>query len=377
LGKGVQAGVGNFVPRKLIYIQSYNVAIYATFEHIKMEFTAIQIAGLLNGSVDGNHEVSVNNVSKIEEGLPGTLSFLANPKYTSYIYTTKASIVIVGKDFVPEQPILTTLIRVEDAYKAFATLLDVYNKLKTNKKGVEAGAYVAQGAVLGNDVYVGGQAYISSNVKVGNGSKIHPQVFVGEDVEIGENTVLHPGVKVYAGCKIGSNCIIHAGTIIGADGFGFAPQGENYEKVPQIGNVILEDHVEIGANSSIDRATLGSTIIRKGVKLDNLIQVAHNVEIGENTVIAAQTGIAGSTKIGKNCMIGGQVGIIGHLSIGNDVKIAAQSGIGSNLKDGEIVQGSPAFGIGDYRRSYVVFTKLPELYKKVGELERKLKEKEA
>jgi UDP-3-O-[3-hydroxymyristoyl] glucosamine N-acyltransferase len=377
LGKGIKSGIIAFIQRNLIYIQTYNLGIYATFEHIKMEFTAIQIAGLLNGSVDGNPEVSVNNVSKIEEGLPGTLSFLANPKYTAYIYTTQASIVIVGKDFVPEQPVQSTLIRVEDAYKAFASLLDVYNKLKTNKMGVEPSAYVAQDAVLGQEVYVGGQAYIASKVKVGNGSKIYPQVFVGEEVEIGENTVLHPGVKVYAGCKIGSNCIVHAGTVIGADGFGFAPQGENYEKVPQIGNVILEDHVEIGANSSIDRATLGSTIIRKGVKLDNLIQVAHNVEIGENTVIAAQTGIAGSTKIGKNCMIGGQVGIIGHLTIGNEVKIAAQSGIGANLKDGEIVQGSPAFGIGDYRRSYVVFTKLPELYKKVGELERKLKEKEA
>ncbi|MBX7182238.1 MAG: UDP-3-O-(3-hydroxymyristoyl)glucosamine N-acyltransferase [Bacteroidia bacterium] len=339
-----------------------------------MEFNAQQIAGLLNGSVEGNPEVSVNNVSKIEEGLPGTLSFLANPKYTNYIYSTQASIVIVGKDFIPEQAINSTLIRVDDAYKAFATLLEVYNKLKSTKEGVEPGSYISLDAQLGDKVYVGSQAYIGNRCVIGTGAKIYPQVFIGDDVIIGEQTVLHPGVKIYAGCVIGANCIIHSGTVIGADGFGFAPQGENYNKVPQIGNVVIEDHVEIGSNSSIDRATLGSTYIRKGVKLDNLIQIAHNVEIGENTVIAAQTGVAGSTKIGKNCMIGGQVGIIGHLTIGNDVKIAAQSGIGSNLKDGEIVQGSPAFGIGEYRRSYVVFTKLPEMYKRVSELEKKWKE---
>lgn len=339
-----------------------------------MEFNAQQIAGLLNGSVEGNPEVTVNNVSKIEEGLPGTLSFLANPKYTSYIYSTRASIVIVGKDFIPEYPIQSTLIRVDDAYKAFASLLDVYNKLKSTKVGIEPGSFISSDAQLGEEVYVGTQVYIGSQSKVGKGAKIYPQVYIGESVSIGENTVLHPGVKIYTGCTIGANCIIHSGTVIGADGFGFAPHGENYNKVPQIGNVVIEDHVEIGSNSTIDRATLGSTIIRKGVKLDNLIQIAHNVEIGENTVIAAQTGVAGSTKIGRNCMIGGQVGIIGHLTIGNDVKIAAQSGIGSNLKDGEIVQGSPAFGIGEYRRSYVVFSKLPELYKKIGELEKKWKD---
>jgi len=338
-----------------------------------MEFTALKIAQLLNGTVEGDHWITVNNLSKIEEGLPGTLTFLANPKYAPFIYSTKASIVVVNKDFVPEQGISATLIRVEDAYKAFAALLDIYNKLNSNKRGLESGAFVCNEAYLGRDIYLGSQAYIGINARVGDRCKIYPHVYVGDNVVIGEGTILHSGVKIYAGCKIGSNCIVHAGTVIGADGFGFAPQGGNYEKVPQIGNVILEDNVEVGANTCIDRATLGSTIIRKGVKLDNLIQIAHNVEIGENTVIAAQTGIAGSTKIGKNCMIGGQVGIIGHLSIGNDVKIAAQSGIGSNLKDGEVVQGSPAFNIGDYRRSYVVFSKLPELYKKISELEKKLK----
>ncbi len=354
---------------------SSDLTIKTTFAHNqKMEFSASQIADLIGGKIEGNPETRINNVSKIEEGQPGTLSFLANPKYTPYIYSTLASAVIVGDDFIAEQAISATLIRVSDSYKAFATLLDVYSKLKSNKTGIEPSAVIASSAKIGDNAYIGGLAYIGENVQIGKGSKIHPQVFVGDNVKIGEDTVVHSGTRIYADCVIGSHCLIHSGTVIGGDGFGFAPNSDNnYSKVPQIGNVILEDYVEIGANTTIDRATLGSTIIRRGVKLDNLIQVAHNVEIGENTVIAAQTGVAGSTKIGKNCMIGGQVGIVGHLTIGNDVKIAAQSGIGTNIKDGEIVQGSPAFAVGDYRRSYVVFTKLPELYKKINELEKALK----
>ncbi len=340
-----------------------------------MIFTARQIAGILNGTVDGNPDAQVSTVSKIEEGAPGSLSFLANPKYTDYIYTTKASAVIVGKDFEPQQTLSTTLIRVDDAYQSFAKLLEYYNKLNKDKKGREEQSFVSSSAKIGKDVYIGAFVYVGENVIIGDNTKLYPGTYIGDDVKVGINTTLFQGVKVYHGCVIGNDCTLHAGVVIGGDGFGFAPNAENnYSKVPQIGNVVIEDRVEIGANTTIDRATLGSTIIRKGVKLDNLIQIAHNVEIGENTVIAAQTGVAGSTKIGKNCMIGGQVGIIGHITIGDKVMIAAQSGIGSNLKDGEIVQGSPAFGVGEYKRSYVVFRKLPELNAKIAELEKKLKE---
>lgn len=336
-----------------------------------MEFSALQVNQLLNGVIEGNPDVKVNSLSKIEEGMPGTLSFLANPKYAPYIYNTKASIVIVNKDFIPEQKVSATLIKVDDAYKAFVKLLEVYNQLQRNKKGVESPVFISDSARMGSDCYLGAFAYIGNNVKIGSNVKIYPHVYVGDNVTIGNNTTLFTGAKVYSDCIIGNDCTLHGGTVIGADGFGFAPNSENnYEKVPQIGNVIIEDHVEIGANTTVDRATLGSTIIRKGVKLDNLIQIAHNVEIGENTVIAAQTGVAGSTKIGRDCMIGGQVGIVGHITIADKVKIAAQSGIGSSIiNEGEIVQGSPAFGIGDYKRTYVVFRKLPELEKRVKELE--------
>ncbi len=336
-----------------------------------MEFTAKQISELLNGTVEGNEHVKVNKLSKIEEGEVGTLSFLANPKYIPFIYNTKASLVIVSKDFVPERAISATLIRVENPYNSFVQLLEIYNRIQLDKKGIEQPSFISGAAKLGKDCYVGAFAYIGNNVSIGNNVKIYPQVFVGDNVEIGDNTTLFSGVKVYSDCKIGSGCTLHTGTVIGADGFGFTPNSENeYKKVAQIGNVIIEDHVEIGANTSIDRATLGSTIIRKGVKLDNLIQIAHNVEIGENTVIAAQTGIAGSTKIGKDCMIGGQVGIVGHITIADKVKIAAQSGIGSSITtEGEIIQGSPAFNISDYKRSYVVFRKLPQLEKRIKELE--------
>lgn len=340
-----------------------------------MQFTAQQISELLQGTVDGDKFVSVNKLSKIEEGQTGSLSFLANPKYIPFIYTTLASIVIVNKDFVAEQPVAATLIRVDDAYKSFAKLLEMYNQVLQNKKGIEQPSFISSSAQVGNDVYVGAFAYIGNHAKIGNNAKIYPNAYIGDHAEVGENTIVNSGAKIYTQCKIGSHCVIHSGVVIGADGFGFTPHQGNYNKVPQIGNVLIEDHVEIGANTAIDRATLGSTIIRKGVKLDNLIQIAHNVDIGENTVIAAQTGIAGSTRIGKQCMIGGQVGIVGHITIADNVKIAAQSGVGTSITiDGEIIQGSPAFNIGEYKRVYVVFKKLPLLEKKIEELEKALSE---
>lgn len=340
-----------------------------------MEFTAKQISGLLGGRVEGDENIKVNALSKIEEGQQGSLSFLANPKYVQHIYTTNASLVIVNDDFIAEQPVSATLIRVPNAYESFVKLLEIYNKIQLDKKGVEQPSFVSASAKVGTDCYIGAFAYVGNNAVIGNNVKIYPQAFIGDNVVIGDNTTLFSGAKVYSDCKVGSDCTLHTGVVIGADGFGFTPNSENnYKKVPQIGNVIIEDHVEIGANTSVDRATLGSTIIRRGVKLDNLIQIAHNVEIGENTVIAAQTGIAGSTKIGRDCMIGGQVGIVGHITIADKVKIAAQSGIGSSITtEGEIVQGSPAFNIGDYKRTYVVFRKLPELEKRVKELEQLLK----
>lgn len=340
-----------------------------------MKFTAQQIADLVKGKITGNAAAEVNSLSKIEEGKPGTLSFLANPKYLPFIYSTKATVVIVNNDFVPEQPVEATLIRVEDAYKSFASLLEVYNKIIRDKKGIETPSFISASAKVGKDVYVGAFAYIGNNAVVGNNVKIYPGSYVGDNVKLKDNTTLFAGVKIYSDCEIGSNCTLHACVIIGADGFGFAPNESGYNKVAQIGNVIIEDNVEIGAGTSIDRATLGSTIIRKGVKLDNLIQIAHNVEVGENTVIAAQTGVAGSTRIGKNCMIGGQVGIIGHLTIADGVKIAAQSGIGASITTpNEIVQGSPAFNISDYKRTYVLFRKLPLLEKRIIELEKIISE---
>jgi UDP-3-O-[3-hydroxymyristoyl] glucosamine N-acyltransferase len=339
-----------------------------------MEFTVAQIAGILGGEIEGDANAVVNTLAKIEEGKEKSLTFLANPAYTEFIYTTKATAAIVSKTFVAEKPISATLIRVDKPYESFALLLETYNQIKHNKKGIEQPSFIAENATLGTDVYVGAFAYIGSNVKLGNNVKIYPQVFIGDNTVIGDNSILFAGVKVYSDCVIGSNCTFHSGVVVGGDGFGFAPNSENnYKKVPQIGNVIIEDHVEIGANTTVDRATLGSTVIKKGAKIDNLIQIAHNVEIGENTVIAAQTGIAGSTKIGSDCMIGGQVGIVGHLTIAKGTKIAAQSGVGQSItKENEIVQGSPAFGIGDYKRSYVMFRKLPEMQSKIQELEKLL-----
>lgn len=340
-----------------------------------MEFSAKAIAEFINGKIEGDENVIVTNVSKIEEGLPGTLSFLANPKYTNFIYSTKASIVIVDNNFVPEKKINSTLIRVEEPYAAFASLLELYSKFKNNKIGIDSLAFVDSSCDYGEDIYIGAFTYISKNVKIGDNVKIYPQVYIDDNVSIGDNTIIFPGVKIYYDSKIGRNCIIHAGTIIGSDGFGFAPNNENYKKIPQVGNVIIEDNVEIGANTTVDRATMGSTRIGKGVKLDNLIQVAHNAEIGENSVIAAQTGISGSTILGKDMMVGGQVGFAGHIKIADEVKIGAQSGINSSIKTkGQIVLGSPAFDIKKFQKSAAIFKNLPDLRLKIIELEKQIEE---
>ncbi|MAO08194.1 MAG: UDP-3-O-(3-hydroxymyristoyl)glucosamine N-acyltransferase [Alteromonas sp.] len=338
-----------------------------------MEFTANQIAGILEGSVEGNGETTVSKLAKIEEGTKGSLTFLANPKYKHYIYTTKASITIVDHNFVLENPIETTLVRVEDAYKAFSKLLEYYNQVKMNKTGIEQPVFISESAQYGENIYIGAFSYLGENVQIGQNVKIYPNVYIGDNVSIGDNVIVFAGAKIYSETVIGNHSVIHSGAIIGADGFGFAPneKGE-YSKVPQTGNVIIEDYVDIGAGTTIDRATLGSTVIRKGVKLDNQIQIAHNVEIGKNTVIAAQTGIAGSTKIGENCMIGGQVGIVGHIIIGNNVKIQAQSGIGRNVKDHETLQGSPALNYGDYNKSYVHFKNLPKIVERFNTIEKNL-----
>ena len=341
-----------------------------------MKFSASQIASLLNGTIEGNADAAVSGLSKIEEGQPETLSFLGNPKYTPHIYETNASIVIVNKSLVLERPVKNTctLIRVEDAYACFAQLLEMYNQVKSNKKGIEQPSYISQSAKYGNDCYVGAFAYIGENVVLGNNVKIYPHVFIGDNTKVGDNTIIYSGAKIYSDCLVGAHCTIHAGVVIGADGFGFAPNSDNnYKKIPQIGNVVIEDHVEIGSNTTIDRATLGSTIIRKGVKIDNLIQIGHNVEIGENTVIAASASIAGSTKVGKNCMIGGQAGIIGHLKIADGTKIAGQTGILGNIKkEGGVLQGSPSMPYLDFQRSYVIFRKLPQLAQKISELEKQM-----
>lgn len=336
-----------------------------------MEFTAKQIAELLNGTIEGDIDAKVSKLSKIEEGSPGSLTFLANPAYTPYAYTTKASILIAGNDFQSENKITPTIIRVENAYASFAKLLEMYNTIQRNKTGIEANSFIDDSATLGEKIYVGAFAYIGKNVKIGENSKIYPHCYIGDNCIIGNDVTLFAGAKIYSDCQIGNHVTLHSGVIIGADGFGFSPNSDNnYQKVAQIGNVIIEDHVDIGANTTIDRATLGSTIIRKGVKLDNLIQVAHNVEIGENTVIAAQTGIAGSTKIGKNCMIGGQVGVNGHIVIADGTKVAAQSGVTTSTKENDVLQGTPAFSIGENKRSYVLYKKLPDLEKRISAIEK-------
>ncbi|MCB0472394.1 MAG: UDP-3-O-(3-hydroxymyristoyl)glucosamine N-acyltransferase [Flavobacteriaceae bacterium] len=336
-----------------------------------MKFTAQQISEILQGEVVGNPNEEVSTLSKIEEGKKGSLTFLSNPKYTPFLYTTDASVTIVNKSFIAEKEIKTTLIKVDDSYKAFSKLLEFYNQVKLNKSGKEHPHFIDPSATIGDSLYLGAFSYIGSNVRIGDNVKIYPNVYIGDNVVIGDNTMLFAGTKIYSETAIGKNCIIHSGVIIGSDGFGFAPDSEGvYNKIPQTGNVVIEDNVDIGAGTTIDRATLGSTVIRKGVKLDNQIQIAHNVEIGENTVIAAQTGIAGSSKIGKNCQIGGQVGIVGHLIIGDNVRIQAQSGITRSLKDFETVQGSPALGYNDYNKSYVHFKNLSKLVDRINELEK-------
>jgi len=339
-----------------------------------MKFTAEQIAGMLEGTVEGNSSAEVSGLSKIEEGKAGTLTFLANPKYISHIYSTGASVAIVSNDFVAEQalPETLTLIRVADAYGSFAKLLEAYSQFKRPRPGTHPSAVIDSTVVVGENVHIGAGVVLEAGVSIGNNVVIMAQSYLGEHVKIGDFTTIHPGVKVYSECVIGANCTLHAGVIIGADGFGFAPQADNqYAKVPQIGNVVIEDRVEIGANSTIDRATLGSTIIREGVKLDNLIQIAHNVEIGKNTVIAALSGIAGSTKIGENVMIGGQVGIGGHLTIANGVKIAAQTGISASvLKEDVVMQGTPAVSTMDFKKSYIIHRRLPQILERIERLEK-------
>jgi UDP-3-O-[3-hydroxymyristoyl] glucosamine N-acyltransferase len=336
-----------------------------------MKFTAGQIAGILDGEVFGNPDAEVYKLAKIEEGTEGSLTFLANTKYSNYLYSTNATIVIVNKSYELEKEVKATLIKVDDAYSSFSKLLEYYNQIKLMKSGIEQPSVISDGVTYGDDLYLGSFCYIGKNVRIGNNVKIYPNSFIGDNVTIGDNCVFFAGVRVYSETEIGNHVTIHSGSIIGSDGFGFAPQEDgSYSKIPQIGNVVIEDYVEIGSCSTVDRATLGTTYIRKGAKLDNQIQVAHNVEIGENTVIAAQTGIAGSTKIGKNCMIGGQVGIAGHITIGDRVKIQAQSGIGKSLKDGEVVQGSPAFNYGDFAKSFVHFRNLPKIVNEIEELKK-------
>lgn len=337
-----------------------------------MKFTAKQISEILQGEICGNPEEEVTKLSKIEEGELGSLTFLSNPKYNSWLYITHASVVIVGENFIPEKEVSPTLIKVEDPYMAFTKLLEYYNEIQIRKSGMEQPHYIHESVIYGDDLYLGAFSYLSPNVRIGNNVKIYPNVFIGDNVTIGDDTIIFAGAKIYSETEIGKNCTLHAGCVIGCDGFGFAPdKNGGYSKIPQTGNVIIEDNVDIGSTTTIDRATLGSTIIRSGVKLDNQIHVAHNVEIGENTVIAAQTGIAGSTKIGNDCKIGGQVGIVGHITIGNNVRIQAQSGVGKTIPDNEIVQGSPAMPYTDFNKSYVHFRNLPKLCSRLDKLEKK------
>ena len=340
-----------------------------------MKFNIKQIAAILNGTIEGNDNIEVWKLCKIEEGEPGGLSFLANSKYTNYIYDTKASAVIVSDAFVPEHPLQTTLLRVADPYLAFATLLKTYNEMQLDKKGVDKLAYIAPSATIGEGCYIGPFAYIGENAHIGNNVKIYPQTYVGDNSTIGDNSTLFAGVRVYHNIVIGSRCILHSGVVVGADGFGFAPTADgSYQKIDQIGNVVIEDDVEIGANTTVDRATLGSTIIHRGVKLDNLCQVAHNVVVGESTVMASQSGIAGSGKVGSHCIIAGQVGIVGHIEIGNHVTIAAQSGVTRNFPDNVTILGSPAMDAIKQRKTYVYERNLEQLYKRVEQLEKQLKE---
>lgn len=337
-----------------------------------MTFTAKQIADFLKGEIVGNPEVKVSNFSKIEEGKAGTITFLANPKYTPYIYNTEADIVLVNSDFEPEKPLSATLIKVPNAYAALASLLEMVNKSSPRKSGIDTMSFVSSTAKIGEETYVGAFAYIGDHVEIGDNCQIYPQSYIGDSVKIGKNSIIYPGVKIYHNCEIGDNCIIHSGAVIGADGFGFSKEGDEYHKIPQMGNVVIEEDVEIGANTTIDRAVMGSTVIRRGVKLDNLIQIAHNCEIGEHTAMAAQVGIAGSAKIGEKCVLGGQVGIGGHITIGKNSSIGAQSGIISNTKEGSEIMGSPAVPVKSFFKSSIIVPKLPDMYRQLNALEKEL-----
>jgi UDP-3-O-[3-hydroxymyristoyl] glucosamine N-acyltransferase len=337
-----------------------------------MQFTAGQISFIINGKVEGNADAMVTSFGKIEEAKQNQLTFFANPKYEDFLYTTEASIVILNDNYELKQPVKPTLIRVSDAYTAFAQLLSKYQEMAMQQlKGIQQPSYIPDTVILGNDVFIGAFSYFGNNVKIGNNTKIYPNTYIGDNVQIGDNCVIHPGVRIYFGCIIRNNVVIHAGTVIGSDGFGFAPQADgSFKKVPQIGNVVIEDNVEIGANTSIDRATIGSTVIKEGAKLDNLIQIAHNVEVGHNTVIAAQAGVSGSTKIGDNVMIGGQAGLVGHIQIADGSKINAQSGVSKSMKTpNTAVTGSPAADYTSALRSQAVFRNLPEMEKRVQQLE--------
>lgn len=339
-----------------------------------MEFTAEQIANVIGGRVEGNKDAKVHTFAKIEEGTEGAISFLSNPKYTHYLYNTKSSIVIVNEDLELEKDVDATLIRVKNAYESIAKLLQIYEANKPKKTGVAPQAYIAPSAKLGNNCYVGSFAYVGEGAEIGDGCQIYPHAVIGDNVKVGTNCIFYPNTTIYQGCKIGNNVTIHAGSVIGADGFGFAPGADGYDKIPQIGIVVIEDNVEIGANTCVDRSTMGATVIHKGVKLDNLVQVAHNVEIGENTVMSAQVGIAGSTKVGSWCMFGGQVGLAGHITIGDKTFLGAQSGVPGSLKGGEELIGTPPMNPRAYFKSQAIFRRLPDMYKDLNDAKKKIEE---
>jgi len=341
-----------------------------------MEISAGQIAALVNGVVDGDDKVTVNTFAKIEEGHPGALSFLANPKYAHYVSGCRSSVILVARDFVADKPVSATLIRVDNPYATVARLMTMASQMmRPTHCGVESPAFVADGITVPDGAYIGAFAYVGSGTELGAGVQIYPQVYIGDGCRIGDGTVIYAGARIYPGCVIGRNCIIHSGAVVGADGFGFAPVGDSYEKIPQMGNVVIEDDVEIGANTTVDRATMGSTVIHRGVKLDNLIQIAHNCSVGDNTVMASQSGVAGSTKIGSHCMIGGQVGIVGHSHVGDRTEIAAQSGLARGAGDGERLMGSPAVDFGTFARREVLLKKLPLLFADVAEIKKTLNSK--
>ena len=339
-----------------------------------MEFSAKQIAEFIQGTIVGDENATVHTFAKIEEGIPGAISFLSNPKYTPYIYDTQSSIVLVNNDFVPEKEVKATLIKVNNAYESLAKLLNLYEMSKPKKTGIDPLAYISPTAKIGKNVYIAPFACVGDNAEIGDNTSLHPHATVGSGAKIGHDCILYPNVTVYHDCRVGNHCILHAGSVVGADGFGFAPSPEGYEKIPQIGIVVLEDNVEIGANTCIDRATMGATIIRKGVKLDNLIQIAHNVEVGSHTVMASQVGIAGSTKVGEWCMFGGQVGVAGHIKVGNKVNMGAQSGVHSSIKDGEALIGTPPMPLKSYFKSSAVFRKLPDMYLELNSLKKEIEE---